>query len=535
MNKKFDVIIVGSGAAGVQAAVPLVKAGLQVAMLDGGVGPDETTDLPPAMTFDQLRTQSPQQWQLFLGTDLSAVAQIKGSHGSQMTTGNKAFIVKQTEQLPLKTNGLEIFQSLGQGGLSEAWGAVCDIFSDAELLLLGLPPLRFMRPFYQQVINEIGVAGKKTGFSLQPPIKADEQAEYMIKAARAHPSFWERHHLTVTTPLMAVLTRAKKKRQALHYTELEFWENQGQSIYKPRLTLKELQQSPNFFYFPEVLVETVTETATRTIVRARQLQARQAPLKFFGDYVILAAGGINSCRILLRSFKLYDVAIPFITKPHTLSSYLNLKFLTHRWKKAKTGLCQLVINHTQDGITAASSQFYSYKALLWYKLLPFIPLPAPLALRFLALLGSALLVSDNRFAYGMAEGNVMKLKKAGRKDVLHLHYEISDTVLKKIQQPLAKIHRGLQSMWIFPLKTMMLPHGSTAHYAGGIPITHRYSNHPLSSNQDGQLRQAERIYLADTSTWSYLPAKPLTLTIMANARRLGALLADRITSAQRAR
>ena len=36
MSSDFDVIIIGSGPAGVSAAFPLVEAGLRVLMVDGG-------------------------------------------------------------------------------------------------------------------------------------------------------------------------------------------------------------------------------------------------------------------------------------------------------------------------------------------------------------------------------------------------------------------------------------------------------------------------------------------------------------------
>ena len=36
-NNEFDVVIVGSGPAGVNAAYPLIEAGLKVAIIDGGL------------------------------------------------------------------------------------------------------------------------------------------------------------------------------------------------------------------------------------------------------------------------------------------------------------------------------------------------------------------------------------------------------------------------------------------------------------------------------------------------------------------
>jgi len=40
------------------------------------------------------------------------------------------------------------------------------------------------------------------------------------------------------------------------------------------------------------------------------------------------------------------------------------------------------------------------------------------------------------------------------------------------------------------------------------------------TNGKGQLLEDSRVFVADASTWTFLPAKGLTFTIMANARRV---------------
>ena len=47
--------------------------------------------------------------------------------------------------------------------------------------------------------------------------------------------------------------------------------------------------------------------------------------------------------------------------------------------------------------------------------------------------------------------------------------------------------------------------------------TGRYTTTP-----DGKLRNAPNVYVADGSSWRFMPAKGLTLTLMANARRVAA-------------
>ena len=43
---------------------------------------------------------------------------------------------------------------------------------------------------------------------------------------------------------------------------------------------------------------------------------------------------------------------------------------------------------------------------------------------------------------------------------------------------------------------------------------------PLTCAHDGRLRPTASVYVADSAPWRFLPAKGLTFTLMANARRV---------------
>ena len=72
MNKKYDAIIVGSGASGVSAAWPLVNAGLKVLMLDQGKKEKDST--PQHTSFLKKRKSDDNQWKVFLGKDFSGIS-----------------------------------------------------------------------------------------------------------------------------------------------------------------------------------------------------------------------------------------------------------------------------------------------------------------------------------------------------------------------------------------------------------------------------------------------------------------------------
>src|SRR3989344_317674 len=81
--KIYDVIIIGSGPAGVHAAWSLIEAGLEVAIVD--------------------------------------------TNGSTIN--------------PQVKSNIQITQSFSKGGLSNIWPGMCDYFSEKELQEIGLPNL----------------------------------------------------------------------------------------------------------------------------------------------------------------------------------------------------------------------------------------------------------------------------------------------------------------------------------------------------------------------------------------------------------
>jgi len=70
-----------------------------------------------------------------------------------------------------------------------------------------------------------------------------------------------------------------------------------------------------------------------------------------------------------------------------------------------------------------------------------------------------------------------------------------------------------------PIRIIRPAHGASLHYAGTLPCSEDAD--PLTTALDGRLHGSERVYVADASTWRYLPAKGPTLTLMANAYRVG--------------
>ena len=68
--------------------------------------------------------------------------------------------------------------------------------------------------------------------------------------------------------------------------------------------------------------------------------------------------------------------------------------------------------------------------------------------------------------------------------------------------------------------------GSGLHYAGTLPM--RTNPGRYETNAEGLLAGTKRVYIVDGACFSRLPAKNLTLTIMANALRIARGVGRRI-------
>src|SRR5262249_13609384 len=83
--------------------------------------------------------------------------------------------------------------------------------------------------------------------------------------------------------------------------------------------------------------------------------------------------------------------------------------------------------------------------------------------------------------------------------------------------------RASRRLGCWPLRKVRPGHGASLHYAGAFPIASE--ERELTCDRDSRLRGTRAVYLADGSIFPWIPPKGLTFNLMANADRVGALLA----------
>ena len=518
-----DVIVIGSGPAGVHAALALVEQGKRVTMLDGGV---EAPAILRELTEDFLamRRARADQWRWFLGEDCSAIPVdgLRGGLGGGMTSGNRAFVTRSAaEHMPLHMPaGLEVTQSLASGGLGAVWGATCVYMDDVLLASMGLP-IGDTRIAYREITQIIGVSGPPSEHGAQPPFPVDHHTTAFLRRYERDSAWWRRAGLSVRLAHAAILTQALDGRQPTSGGDMDYYSDAGASVYRPASTLVRLQASPLFTLIRDIVADAVRDEGDTVAVHCHTRDHARTVRTFRARRLVVAAGAIGTGALLARSFGV--ASTPLFLKPHAFIAGLHLGAVGKAGPERRISSCQAILGDLGDDPAGWCAHLYGYRSMLLFRLLPSLPLPVPLALRIARDMSSALVVADVRFG-SVAPNASLRFDSRAVCIAPDAPGEGCDA------SALRAARRGLRRLGVLPLRTMPLALGSSSHYAGTTPIG---GDGPLGTDADGVLRASSNIVVADAALFRALPPQPHTLTIMATARRIGTALARRM--AQEAR
>lgn len=515
-----DVIVIGSGPAGAHAAQTLVEHGANVVVLDGGAMPPAGLEATPDIPFSEVRKKDPHQFRWFLGDDLSGipVSGLTGGLGGGQVSGNRSYVVAHAEALlPLELRNCQVIQSLAKGGLGASWGAACAIPDADELLAMRLNATELEQHF-DAVMRRIGVSGNGSHPALQPALTPDHHAAAALRAYEARRAWFDTRKIAVAQPLSAVLTQDLGNRRATVYNDMDYWTDPRKSVYRPQYTIEDIERAPNCRYVGDRVVNRIEEHDDEVVVYAHGRSSVTTLETYSAKSVVVAAGAVNSARILLRSLSLYDTPVPFVGKPHVFSACMDMRSIGKAGPDRRASMCQLVVldGERRQGIEAGCAQLYSYRSLQLFRLMSAMPLPAPEALAALSLLSPALVIADIRFPAFPSRDNTLTLLRNGS---VRIAMNVSREERDVRNRSWKRLRSALGKLGIPALKNMLLPEASSSHYAGTVPQSDD-DRIPLTTDARGKVRRMRRTWVADAAVFPCLPAKPHTLTIMANARRI---------------
>lgn len=521
---EYDAIVVGSGPGALFAALPLVRAGRAVLMLDVGVWEDS----PALESFSRARREDFNQHLYFLGPQFEGISFGGVAPGAQLTAPRRFVVRPLPEAMPVRTEGFHFLESFARGGLASAWGAACFPFNEKDLKDFGIPLSEWL-PHYGAVQKNIGLCGDadlEFFFpplkNLEPPPKPDDNAAILFENYLRRRERFNAKGFFLSRPWLAM--GKGKGAAASAGRDIDFWDHEKGGVWRPIQTLRQLQGFSNFEYRPQMLVESFSEGDRGVWVSARDLSSGTVQ-RFFAKKLLLGAGPFGTAKIVLRSLSAYGEKVPFLCHSCLYVPMLNLPMLGRVGAEERHSLTQLLmIFETARGSRGETltGQLYSYRSLLQHRLLGNLFLPTRQAHRILRSLQSALMILNLHFEDRPHPEKYCRLLQEGGKDFLEIHHTPDPCKTRERRRLVKKILKNFRRLKCFGLRILDPGFGASIHYAGTFPMTSKEK--PLTVDHCCRLRGTQNIFLVDGSFFPNLPAKGHTFMLMANAHRVGSSL-----------
>jgi choline dehydrogenase-like flavoprotein len=506
-----DFVVIGSGPAGVSAALPLVEAGRRIIMLDGG---DDRDSLPG--------TRSSTSWQRMLGPNFESLAPDDGLSPKMRAPEARRILGAFARHTQIEESDFLAIGALGRGGLARIWGGfVCELGDDD---LRGWPVTGFdLRPSYDAVVSRIGVSGSgdddmaafygSSGALLAPPPLGPTAATILRRyaASRPDPDF------ALGRARNALLTENRWQRQSCDYRLDCLWGCPRGAIYDGRHDLALLRQHGNF-----ALRDATAHRLERSEGGWEVVTAGDGRLR--APRIVLAAGTVGSLHLaapLLGTVsELRIVNSPVLAMPLLVPRRLGGKAPTSGHSLAQLGFRLTCSAAPGDYVSGA---LYEVTGLPPSSFAARMPLGRRAATEIYRALAPALVVATIYFPGRWSE-NTVTLRPSPDAPRIEVRGGVApgfDAFARTVRQRLTRIWRRLGAVPL-PGAALGTP-GTDAHLGGVFPMGLAA---PHGTNVLGELRAAPGLHLVDGSVLPTIPSKFTTLTVMANADRIGRSLAE---------
>jgi choline dehydrogenase-like flavoprotein len=534
MTYDADAIVVGSGPSGVSVSLPMVEAGMRVLLLDGG----KQRETPvPAGAYHDIRREDPDQWRLFLGRDLEALRPAGPPSPKFDAPGSRFAFEPDPASERVEGEAFAAVISLARGGLSNIWGAGISTYGAEELAEFPLSRAD-LGPSYEAVALRIGVTGFAADDldggldgdipSLQPMRLSENARRLMGRYVRRRAAV-QRLGVRLGSPRTAVLTEPLGERRACEFCDMCIWGCREDAIYSSVHDLPTLQAYESLDYRPGSVVETIAADGAGYRVAVRGSGGR-------GQYeltcrrLVLAAGALVTTRLVLEMQGRFDDPVPVIGAP-------GLGFALCLPERLGASVATREFSMGQVSFTAAgdpgrpadddNGTLYPASGVPASLVIDRMPLTRPGAVRLFRWLQPALLLG-NCFLHGRYSRNSARLERdADGRPRLVVRGGVADEHPRRIHRLRRQLTRAFRKLGALAIPNSFSPigPGEAIRYAGTLPM--RASPGPGEVDAFGELHGARGLHVVDLAAFPAMPAKHHTLTMMANADRIGRTIAER--------
>lgn len=480
-----DVVIVGSGPAGISAAWPLVRVGLRVLMLDASSGPAPASPTHPSLADFR---SDPDRWKTAFGADLAGLA-VGGDVSPKFATPLARHALRGFDR-GVETNGFMAAGSLGQGGLSAIWGGLAAPFAPDDMEGFPFRP-DALAPHYRAAAERIGL----------------QMAEPTHAAARA---MLAKHQDGDDFSLSAAPNAVHQ--DACVACGLCLYGCARGAIYNAADELPALRRRANFSYRSGARVRRLGREGLSQVI---ELDGE----RITAPVVVLAAGTIATTGLALGRLQKFGQPVRLLSNPAAATAFL-APGLVGRPAAAANAMSLGQLFFRLGAQDRSAGVIYGADGLPLSLVADRLPLSRPAALRVARLLAPALLPAT-LYLPGSYSDNAVMVGEDGR---VVIHGRRTPEAEARLRQDVALLKKRLSKLGVvgLPGSTALLEPGADVHYAGTLPM-----GAAGGTTIEGELNDAPGVFIADGASLPRLPAVHLTLTVMANAARIGEGIAAR--------
>ena len=531
MRATTDVIVVGSGPTGICCCWPLLHAGLRVLLIDPG-GPIAAVPADRPGLAD-VRAGHPGKSTYLLGGDLRALRISKHPSPKLRIAAPPHFVSDYIDALRVSTNGFVLAGSLAPGGLSNVWGSVASVYDDADL---AGTPLRFadLSASYSAVSRRIGISGTKDDdmapfhgdIPLQPPIPNGALAAELLARYRRRGA--GRAAMKLGFSRNAVLSLPLDGRKACERDGFCMWGCRRGAIYNSAHEIDSLSAFATFTYRPGCLVERIEPTGDGYRLEGRN-PATGKGVAHVATRVVLAAGTVASTRLVLPLLARLGERRRLLNNPAYTFAVLFPSGLGRAAVAGQFAMAQLsYILPIAAGDSYTAGVLYPADCLSPVDIADEMPTTLRGGMLLARSLAPAMLIGLGYFDGALSDNRIVV--DAGV-DGLRVH--IDGGWARSFSDALAETRSKLRRVFLrlggilLPGSLNALPPGGDSHYAGTLAMGDLLT-------RDCEVAARPGVYVVDGAAFNRLPAKHCTLTLMANADRVGGRIAVSAFAAGRA-
>ncbi len=514
----YEIIIVGSGPSGVAAALGFAENGIVPLMLD--VGHEAPDVKPPDINFYDYRKTN-DVFDVMIGRGHEALNHVidKKTASPKVSSPYMQFVTRDAEQLSPVAGSSAVLQSFAKGGLASAWGAGLYRCIDDDLVNLPINAAD-LSPYYDRLTREIGISGDDDDLTpffgstegLLKPVRLSRKLSRLLSVYQQKREELNADGTFVGRSRLGVLTSAYDGRYACDYNNFEMWYPDLQYIYTPAFTLEKLIREEKVLYHKSVMVRNWSREEGLIVVNAQNIKD-SSDISFKCKRLVLAAGTINSTRIVLNSKKDFKTSLPLkdnslVQFPLVFPSFIGSKLEKDALSLANLNVVfdlQEINMRLQGSIIELSSPARS----VFFDKLPF---SAKDNLTFIRLFLPALAVLFLYIPSRKENEGHIKLGHGNELEVCNQHGNVDKRILKKVARAFCKMGAFTHPLFVEPPEHAI-------HYGGTLPmVLNPDSDYHCST--EGEIFGEPGVHVVDGSVLSYIPAKNLSFTLMANAMRI---------------